>query len=151
MKLDISLYIPVYNGESTIERVLKSALELDPGPSEIIVINDGSTDDTLKILNKYKNKIKIINNIQNKGLAYSRNIGIEKAVNKNVASIDSDVEVSSTWLKELNDIKNKFNSAMSGSKLIEKLKDENIYNMWRHIWATQNSFGNIDIGLNLTV
>ena len=46
MKLDISLYIPVYNGESTIERVLKSALKLDPGPNEIIVINDGSTDDT---------------------------------------------------------------------------------------------------------
>ena len=133
MKLDISLYIPVYNGESTIERVLKSALELDPGPNEIIVINDGSTDDTLKILIKYKNKIKIINNTQNKGLAYSRNIGIEKAVNENVASIDSDVEVSSSWLKELNDTKNKFNSAMSGSKLIEKLKDENIYNMWRHI------------------
>ena len=131
MKLDISLYIPVYNGESTIERVLKSALELDPGPNEIIVINDGSTDDTLKILNKYNSKIKIINNIQNKGLAYSRNIGIEKAVNENVASIDSDVEVSSSWLKELNDTKNKFNSAMSGSKLIEKLKDENIYNMWR--------------------
>ena len=140
MKLDISLYIPVYNGESTIERVLKSALELDPGPNEIIVINDGSTDDTIKILNKFKNKIKIINNIQNKGLAYSRNIGIEKAFNENVASIDSDVEVSSTWLKELNDTKNKFNSAMSGSKLIEKLKDENIYNMWRHIYATQNSF-----------
>ena len=87
MKLDISLYIPVYNGESTIERVLKSALELDPGPNEIIVINDGSTDDTLKILNKYKNKIKIINNIQNKGLAYSRNTGIEKALNENVASM----------------------------------------------------------------
>ena len=118
MKLDISLYIPVYNGESTIERVLKGALELDPGPNEIIVINDGSTDNTLRILNKYKNKIKIINNLQNKGLAYSRNIGIEKSLNENVASIDSDVEVSSTWLKELNDTKNKFNSAMSGSKLI---------------------------------
>ena len=58
MKLDISLYIPVYNGESTIERVLKSALELDPGPNEIIVINDGSTDNTLKILDKYKSEIK---------------------------------------------------------------------------------------------
>ena len=57
MKLDISLYIPVYNGESTIESVLKSALDLDPGPSEIIVINDGSTDNTLEILNKYKEQI----------------------------------------------------------------------------------------------
>ena len=90
MKLDISLYIPVYNGESTIERVLKSALELDPGPNEIIVINDGSTDDTLKILNKYNSKIKIINNIQNKGLAYSRNIGIENAKGNWISFLDSD-------------------------------------------------------------
>ena len=57
MKLDISLYIPVYNGESTIERVLKSALNLDPGPSEIIVINDGSKDKTSKALEIFKKPI----------------------------------------------------------------------------------------------
>ena len=57
MKLDISLYIPVYNGESTIESVLKSALNLDPGPSEIIVINDGSTDKTKEILELYNDDI----------------------------------------------------------------------------------------------
>ena len=61
MKLNVSLYIPVYNGESTIESVLKSVLKLSPAPNEIIVINDGSSDDTEKILEGYKNQIKRIN------------------------------------------------------------------------------------------
>ena len=145
MKLDISLYIPVYNGESTIESVLKSALNLDPGPSEIIVINDGSTDNTLEILNKYKEQIKIITNNKNEGLAYCRNVGMNNGSSNLIASIDSDVEVSKTWLKDLNETINNFNSSMSGCKLIEKLKNENIYNMWRHVHATQNSYGDHDI------
>ena len=76
MKLNVSLYIPIYNGESTIESVLKAALKLDPAPDEIIVVNDGSTDKTAKILEKFSDQIKIINNESNKGLAYSRNIGV---------------------------------------------------------------------------
>ena len=145
MKLDVSLYIPVYNGESTIESVLKSVFELDPGPNEIIVINDGSTDNTANILKNYEKNITVINNNKNMGLAFSRNVGLYKSKNENVASIDSDVEVSKNWLKHLNDVKNNFNSAISGSMLIEKYKDKNIYNLWRHFYATQNSYGQIDI------
>ena len=101
MKLDVSLYIPVYNGESTIESVLKSVFELDPGPNEIIVINDGSTDNTANILKNYEKNITVINNNKNMGLAFSRNVGLYKSKNENVASIDSDVEVSKNWLKHL--------------------------------------------------
>ncbi len=146
MKLNVSLYIPVYNGESTIESVLKSVFKLNPGPNEIIIVNDGSTDRTIEILNSFKNQIKIVNNTSNKGLAFSRNTGISEAKNDNVASLDSDVEVTTPWLKELLDIKNKYNSAISGGKLTEKYKDKSIYDQWRHIHATQNSFGEKDIG-----
>ena len=59
MKLNVPLYIPIYNGESTIESVLKAALKLDPAPDEIIVVNDGSTDKTAKILEKFGDQIKI--------------------------------------------------------------------------------------------
>ena len=48
-------------------------------------------------------------------------------------------------VKAPNDVKNNFNSAISGSMLIEKYKDKNIYNLWRHFYATQNSYGQIDI------
>jgi len=146
MKLNVSLYIPVYNGESTIESVLKSVFKLNPAPNEIIIVNDGSTDKTLKILKNYENQIKIVNNSTNMGLAFSRNKGITNAKNEDVASLDADVEVDEHWLKDLFEIKNKFKSAISGGKLTEKYKDKSIYDLWRHVHATQNSFGTQDIG-----
>tara|TARA_B100000586_G_C20114193_1_gene431889 strand:+ start:3105 stop:3971 length:867 start_codon:yes stop_codon:yes gene_type:complete len=145
MKLNISLYIPVYNGESTIESVLKSAFKLNPSPDEIIVVNDGSSDNTSNILENYKDKITVFKNNTNMGLAYSRNVGISKAKHENVASLDSDVEVAEDWLKNLLEIKTKFQSAICGGILIEKYKDKNVYNFWRHIHATQNNFGENDI------
>tara|TARA_B100001996_G_scaffold337160_1_gene288861 strand:- start:426 stop:1292 length:867 start_codon:yes stop_codon:yes gene_type:complete len=145
MKLNVSLYIPIYNGESTIESVLRAAFKLNPAPEEIIVVNDGSSDNTNRILNNYKNQIKIINNKSNMGLAYSRNVGVSNSKHENVASIDSDVEVDKDWLKNLFEIKTRFNSAISGGILIEKYKDKNIYNYWRHIHATQNNYGNEDV------
>ncbi len=146
MKLNVSLYIPVYNGESTIESVLKSVFKLNPAPIEIIIVNDGSSDKTLEILKNYENQISIINNSSNMGLAFSRNTGISKAKNEDVASLDADVEVTEHWLKDLFEIKSKFKSAISGGKLTEKYKDKSIYDLWRHVHATQNSFGDKDIG-----
>ena len=145
MKLNVSLYIPVYNGESTIESVLKSAFKLNPSPDEIIVINDGSSDNTSNILERYKDRISIFRNNTNKGLAYSRNVGISKSRHENVASLDSDVEVSEDWLKNLFEVKTKFKSAICGGILLEKYKDKNMYNQWRHVHATQNNYGKEDI------
>ena len=141
MKLNISLYIPVYNGESTIESVLKSALQLDPGADEIIIIDDGSNDQTKEILKKYKNKIKIIKNETNQGLGFSRNLAISKSKHQLVASIDADVEPEKKWLLKLYETQKKFGSAICGGRLFERYKDKNIYNMWRHIHGTQNPFG----------
>ena len=141
MKLNISLYIPVYNGESTIESVLKSALQLDPGADEIIIIDDGSNDQTKEILKKYENKIKIIKNETNQGLGFSRNLAISKSKHQLVASIDADVEPEKKWLLKLYETQKKFGSAICGGRLFEKYKDKNIYNMWRHIHGTQNPFG----------
>ena len=141
MKLNISLYIPVYNGESTIESVLKNALQLDPGADEIIIIDDGSNDQTKEILKKYENRITIIKNKTNQGLGFSRNLAISKSKNQLVASIDADVEPEKKWLLKLYETQKKFGSAICGGRLFEKYKDKNIYNMWRHIHGTQNPFG----------
>jgi glycosyltransferase involved in cell wall biosynthesis len=141
MQLNISLYIPVYNGESTIESVLKNALQLDPGADEIIIIDDGSNDQTKEILKKYENRIKIIKNETNQGLGFSRNLAISKSKHQLVASIDADVEPEKKWLLKLYETQKKFGSAICGGRLFEKYKDKNIYNMWRHIHGTQNPFG----------
>jgi len=141
MKLNISLYIPVYNGESTIESVLKSALQLDPGADEIILIDDGSNDQTKEILKKYENRIKIIKNETNQGLGFSRNLAISKSKHQLVASIDADIEPEKKWLLKLYETQKKFDSAICGGRLFEKYKEKNIYNMWRHVHGTQNPFG----------
>ena len=71
-KLDFSIIIPLYNQEKYIEKCLNSALSQDfRGSYEIIVINDGSTDKSEKILNGFNDtRLKIFKN-QNGGLAYS--------------------------------------------------------------------------------
>ena len=60
----ISLYIPAYNAEKTIEKSIKSILQQTLIPKEIIVINDCSTDKTLSLLKNF-NQVKIINNTKN--------------------------------------------------------------------------------------
>ena len=70
MKLNVSLYIPVYNGESTIESVLKSALKLSPAPNEIIVVNGGGKNDCKIILENWKNSFKNLKIIETENINY---------------------------------------------------------------------------------
>ncbi len=87
----VSIIIPVWNGERTIKRAIKSCLELNYPHKEIIVVNDGSTDRTKKICEKYAQKklIKLINK-ENGGKASALNLGIKNAKGELVACLDAD-------------------------------------------------------------
>ena len=142
MSIEVSFYIPVFNGEKTIQNCLDSILNQSVKVNEIIVINDASKDNTKNILEKYSS-VKIIENENNKGLGYCRNIGIKNSKNNIVASIDADVVLDKFWLEILlneitrNDIK------MCGGNMIEKLIN-NEYNLWRAKHYSQN-WGNKDL------
>lgn len=84
----ISFCIPVYNGEKTIGRCIESILDLAYPNKEIIIVNDGSTDETSSILKKYP--IKIIDLEQNMGRGYARQTTLEHASGKYVALLDAD-------------------------------------------------------------
>jgi len=84
----ISFCIPVYNGEKTIGRCIESILDLAYPNKEIIIVNDGSTDETSSILKKYP--IKIIDLEQNMGRGYARQTALEHASGKYVALLDAD-------------------------------------------------------------
>lgn len=88
-KNKISVIVPVYNAESYLEKCICSLIEQTMDDIEIIAINDGSTDKSLNILNKYSDKIKIIDQM-NSGVAEARNSGIKIAKGEYIAFVDSD-------------------------------------------------------------
>lgn len=93
----ISVIIPIYNAEKTIAHCIESVLfALDIG-DELILINDGSEDETEIICNEYASKTDKIRLFcqGNKGPSAARNVGMEKAVNPYVCFVDSDDEVNS--------------------------------------------------------
>jgi len=130
---NISLYVCAYNVEKTIEEVIIGILNLEPKPKEVIVVNDGSTDSTLKILNKYKKNIKILNLTKNMGIGYGRNLAIKESKNKFVAALDSDVVPDKKWLLNMYNSMIKNKSHLCGGLLIEKYLKTNRYNYWRTI------------------
>lgn len=89
----ITIGITCFNAEHSIERAVLSALSQDWSNFEIIIVDDFSTDNSLKILNKLKtkhSKITIINHETNKGVATSRNSIIKHANGKFIAFFDDD-------------------------------------------------------------
>lgn len=82
----------VYNGEKYLDEAIKSILDQSFSNFEFIIINDGSTDGTMKLLEYYKTKdsrIKLITR-ENKGLIYSLNEGLSIAKGKYIARMDAD-------------------------------------------------------------
>ena len=88
----ISVIVPAYNAQKYIYRTTNSILEQLSDIDELIVVNDGSTDETLKILKnirKVNNKLKIINQ-KNKGVSIARNKGLMEANGEYVMFVDAD-------------------------------------------------------------
>ena len=107
---EVSVIIPVYNAENTIERCLNSVLSQTINSIEIITINDCSTDNSLSILKKYEKKYKnliVINNESNLGPAASRNKGLDIASGKYVGFVDSDDYIDNNMYQEMASYMNK--------------------------------------------
>ena len=101
--MEISIIVPVYNTERYISKCLKSILEQTFTDFEVLVINDGSTDNSQDIIEKftlYDKRIKTFRK-KNGGLSSARNYGIEKASGKFICFIDSDDWVKKNFLNEL--------------------------------------------------
>lgn len=101
MKNDISIIIPAYNASSYIEECINSVINQTKKEIEIIIINDGSTDNTKEIVEKYKDKrIKFITT-KNNGIGKTRNLGLKKATGKYIFFLDSDDYIAKDAMENL--------------------------------------------------
>lgn len=101
MKNDISIIIPAYNVAPYIEECINSVISQTKKELEIIIINDGSTDNTKEIVEKYKDKrIKFITT-KNNGIGKTRNLGLKKATGKYIFFLDSDDYIAKDAMENL--------------------------------------------------
>lgn len=108
MKIKVSVIIPVYNVEKYIDECLSSIINQTLKEIEIIVVNDGSPDNSQKIIDKYVKKYpeKVKSFIkENGGQGSARNLGLEHAKGEYISFVDSD-----DWL-DLNALENMYNKA----------------------------------------
>ncbi len=99
----VTVIVPCYNVEKYIEKGLNSLINQTLKDIEIIVINDGSNDNTLKILNEFKKndkRIRIIDK-KNEGVSAARNIGLKEAKGKYICFMDSDDWLEKDFLEKM--------------------------------------------------
>lgn len=99
----LSVIVPVYNTEKYISECLESIINSKFDDMEILIINDGSTDNSEIVINKYVEKYpKIIKYIKqdNHGLGNVRNVGLKNSKGKYIFSVDSDDTINTQFLKE---------------------------------------------------
>lgn len=110
--MKVSIILPVYNGGQYIKEAIKSIQAQSFSDWELLIINDGSSDNTDNILKSINDpRLKIINNSKNIGLQASLNIGLHVAQGEFIARIDADdtwittdkLEKQISWLEEKSD------------------------------------------------
>lgn len=91
----VSVVLPTHNRGWIVKSAIDSVLAQDYGPMELIVVDDGSTDDTPRLLSAYGNRLHLIRQ-DNRGVSAARNTGIRAATGELIALLDSDDE----WLPD---------------------------------------------------
>lgn len=87
----VSIVVPVFNASGCIADTINSCLGQVYDDIELLLVDDGSTDDSVSVMERYaSDKVRILNNSKEKGAAGARNTGIEAATGRYIAFIDAD-------------------------------------------------------------
>lgn len=99
-----SIIIPAFNNQDTLSRTLNSLRKQDISLFEIILVDDASKDETIKIAEEYQNRFPafhIISHLNNKGMFEARKTGVEKAKGSYILFLDADDEIVPGFMKHL--------------------------------------------------
>ena len=95
----VSLYIPCRNAENHIERTLESVFPQTYPLCQVIVVDDGSTDQTLRVLNSYP--VQVVQHPEAMGITETRNTALKNVRGEFVAAVDGDVVLEADWLERI--------------------------------------------------
>lgn len=141
----ISVIIPLYNVENYITDCLVSFEKQTYKDFELIIVNDGSTDDSASIVEKYSQNsnmtIRLINQ-KNSGVSSARNKGIDESIGEYLCFVDSDDLVGSEYLSEMigTITNNNCNLVICGSKFVPEDWDIRLYSYKKHPTDIMNSY-----------
>lgn len=151
----ITIIVPIYNDELFLEKCLVSIQKQTYKNIEILLIDDGSTDSSPSIIEKFKQRdrrVKLIHK-QNSGVSNSRNLGIKKASGKYICFSDADDILSSNYIEYLFTLAHKFDADISLTTQMfnnfdkRQIVDENIQKMNSEEAAINILSYNIPIGV----
>ena len=114
----ISIIVPVYNAEKTLPQCIDSILSQKYSDFEVLLIDDGSTDNSGRLCDTYSQKDKRIRvfHQENQGVSAARNLGLEQMKGEFVTFCDSDDWVEDTWLLDYMD-------SISKCKMVERYRN----------------------------
>jgi glycosyltransferase involved in cell wall biosynthesis len=132
----VSVILPVYNCERYLVKCLDSILTQTYKSLEVIIINDGSSDSSREIAERYTKqdkRIKLVNQ-GNNGVSASRNVGLKNSIGKYVLFIDSDDYIENNMIEFLINSAEKYNAQITASGLfIEESSSDHIRKTWESI------------------
>ncbi|MDR1467409.1 MAG: glycosyltransferase [Oscillospiraceae bacterium] len=145
----VSIIVPVFNSEKFLSRCVKSLTCQILDEIEIILINDASTDNSLKIIRdfekKFPNKIRVINSNVNLKQGGARNLGIKAAKGEYLGFVDSDDWVEPNMFSALYKKAKKEDSDMIGCKYFYAFSDKNFYAVSNRYSKNLEKISNINL------
>lgn len=117
--MKLSIIIPVYNAEKFVDKCIKSIIDNYFYNYELILIDDGSTDDSLNIIKQYQNEhIRVFSN-SNHGVGYTRNYGLQQATGEYIIFIDSDDYIEPDYFSTLIKDVDGYDIGISGVRFVD--------------------------------
>ncbi|KFB02376.1 hypothetical protein IA57_01720 [Mangrovimonas yunxiaonensis] len=122
-----SIIIPLYNKEHYVKNTIKSVLSQSFNDFEIIVVNDGSTDNSLEVIKTFKDQRISVFTTKNQGVSSARNYGIKKALANYIAFIDADDHWYGNHLENIAALINDFPNCGLYAMAYEKRYGDKVY------------------------
>ncbi|MGL5933455.1 MAG: glycosyltransferase family 2 protein [Cetobacterium sp.] len=139
---EISIVVPVYNVEKYLEQCLDSILAQTFENFEVILVNDGSTDSSGEICDRYTEldkRVKVYHK-KNEGVSSARNMGVEKSKGKYLIFIDSDDYITANYCKVLKDFIEELDVDIAVCRMAREIpRIENLSNYSKTIFPREKS------------